>query len=294
MIPFPNISPEIFSFNFLGIDFELRWYAVSYLLGFFCAIKLMKFFINRAQLWPSQKPPLNYSQAESLLTYLILGVILGGRLGYVFFYNFGYYAANPLSILKIWDGGMAFSWRFFGVCISVVIYCSANKISLWSGADLIAVSSPPGLFFGRLANFINAELWGRPTEYPWGVVFPGTLAQTCEGIFGACARHPSQLYEAILEGILLFLILLLMIRLGGFKRPGFITGAFAIWYGLSRFFVEYFRVPDPQFFSTSNPYGFAFSYGEYGVTMGQALSIPMVLSGLILLTVATTSRKNDA
>ena len=160
MIPFPNISPEIFSFDFLGFRFALRWYAVSYIVGFFFAIKLMKYFVCRDDLWFLNRPPLTSNQAESLLSYLILGVILGGRLGYVIFYNFGYYVANPLDIIKIWDGGMAFHGGFLGVCLAVLMYCKANSIPLWSGADLIAVSSPPGLFFGRIANFINGELWG--------------------------------------------------------------------------------------------------------------------------------------
>lgn len=283
MIPFPDISPEIFSFEFLGAHLALRWYAVSYILGFFCAIKLMKFFVNRNYLWISNRPPLSPDQADSFLTYLILGVILGGRLGYVLFYNYTFYASNPIDIIRIWDGGMAFHGGFAGVCLAVILYCKINGIGLWSAADLIAVSAPPGLFFGRIANFINAELWGGPTEKPWGVIFPGVRAQTCEGFEGICARHPTQIYEAILEGLLLFIALYILARLGAFRKPGFITGVFSIWYGFSRFIVEYFRVPDPQFFSSSNPYGFAFSIGNYGITMGQALSIPMVLAGLVLL-----------
>lgn len=291
MIPFPNVNPEIFSFDFLGIHFALRWYAVSYIAGFFFAIKLMKYFVRRKVLWNSNHPPLNLDQAESLLTYLILGVILGGRLGYVLFYNFDYYISDPFAIIRIWDGGMAFHGGFVGVCLAVLIFCRVNSIPVLAGADLIAVSSPPGLFLGRLANFINAELWGRPTDQSWGVVFPGASAQACESVDGPCARHPSQLYEAILEGFLLFIILFALARLGGFKRRGLITGIFAAWYGLSRFFVEYFRVPDPQFFSSENPYGFAVRFGDYGVTMGQALSLPMVLAGFTLLAIAILREK---
>lgn len=292
MIQFPNVNPEIFSFDLFGIHFALRWYAVSYILGFICAIKLMKFFINREALWISGKPPLNSSQADSLLTYLILGVILGGRLGYVLFYNFSYYVANPIDVFKIWDGGMAFHGGFVGVCLAIVMYCRSNLIPIWSVADLIAVSSPPGLFFGRLANFINAELWGRPTDQPWGVVFPGTRAQTCDGVLGVCARHPSQLYEALLEGLALFVLLFLIARVGAFKKVGLITGVFAICYGLSRFFVEYFRVPDPQFFTETNPYGFVYSFDGFGLTMGQTLSLPMVIVGLALA-ISSIFRKID-
>lgn len=282
MIPFPNISPEIFSFELFGINFALRWYAVSYILGFICALKLMKFFVAREFLWISEKPPFSANQADSFLTFLILGVIIGGRIGYVVFYNLEFYAANPLAILRIWDGGMAFHGGFLGVVIAVVLFCRANNLLLWSTADLIALSTPPGLFFGRLANFINAELWGRPTEVYWGVVFPGDLSQKCDGVIGPCARHPSQLYEAGLEGLLLLFILLIAGLKGGFKIPGLLTGIFALGYGLSRFLVEYFRVPDPQFFSQVNPYGFAFKFGEFGVTMGQALSLPMIIIGIFI------------
>ncbi|MFL2775154.1 MAG: prolipoprotein diacylglyceryl transferase [Paracoccaceae bacterium] len=282
MIPFPDISPEIFSIELFGINLALRWYALSYILGFICALRLMKFFVVRKPLWASENPPFSVDQADSFITYLILGVIIGGRLGYVFFYNIEYYALNPLAIFRIWDGGMAFHGGFIGVIASVTLFCWANKFPLWPAADLIAVSTPPGLLFGRVANFINAELWGRPTEVFWGVIFPGELAQKCGDVTGPCARHPSQLYEAGLEGLLLLIVLLYLALKGGFKRPGFLTGVFALGYGVSRFFVEYFRVPDPQFFSQANPYGFAFKIGDFGITMGQSLSIPMILVGLFL------------
>jgi phosphatidylglycerol:prolipoprotein diacylglycerol transferase len=282
MIPFPNISPEIFSIEFYGINFALRWYAVSYILGFICALRLMKFFVSRKLLWASENPPLSANDADSFLTYLILGVIIGGRLGYVLFYNLDYYALNPFDILRIWDGGMAFHGGFIGVIIAVILFCRANKLLLWPTADLIAISTPPGLFFGRVANFINSELWGRPTEVFWGVIFPGDMAQQCDGVIVPCARHPSQLYEAGLEGLLLLIVLLYIAMKGGLKRPGLLTGIFALGYGASRFFVEYFRVPDPQFFSPVNPYGFAFKFGDLGMTMGQTLSLPMILVGLFI------------
>ena len=282
MIPFPDISPEIFSFELFGTNFALRWYAVSYILGFFCALRLMKFFLVRKFLWTAEKPPFSQDQADSFLTYLILGVIIGGRLGYVFFYNLEYYTLNPLAIFRIWDGGMAFHGGFIGVIVAVILFSLSNKIPIWPTADLIAVSTPPGLLFGRIANFINAELWGRPTEVYWGVIFPGKLAQKCDGVIGPCARHPSQLYEAGLEGLLLYIVLMYIALKGGLKSPGYLTGVFALGYGASRFLVEFFRVPDPQFFSQANPYGFAFKLGDYGITMGQSLSLPMILVGLIL------------
>ena len=267
----------------MGFNFALRWYAVSYILGFFCALKLMKYFVLKEKLWVSNKPPITPDQADSILTYLILGVIIGGRLGYVLFYNFDYYSQNILDVIRIWDGGMAFHGGFLGVVLAVIIYCRVHSISLWSGADLIAVASPPGLLFGRVANFINGELWGSPTNQPWGVIFPGELAQACEGVIGPCGRHPSQLYEAGLEGFLLFLILYTLAMKGALKKPGLITGVFASGYGMARFLIEYVRVPDIQFFSESNPYGFAFRVGDLGITMGQCLSLPMILVGLILI-----------
>ena len=256
----------------------------------------MKFYVKRETLWMDHSPPITPSQADSILTYLIIGVIVGGRLGYVLFYNLNYYLANPFSIFRIWDGGMAFHGGFIGVILAVMIFCRANAVPLWCTADLIAVSTPPGLLFGRVANFINAELWGRPTDVYWGVIFPGERAQQCEGVNGLCARHPSQLYEAGLEGILLFLILIYFASTGKFKIRGFLTGVFAIGYGISRFIVEYFRVPDPQFFSAQNPYGFALNFGDYGLTMGQLLSLPMVLVGIALCAgwaVRNTKKSND-
>ena len=170
-----------------------------------------------------------------------------------------------------------------GVVIAVVIYSLVNKLPLWSVADLIAISSPPGLFFGRLANFINGELWGSPTNVPWGVVFPGERAQDCPGVVGLCARHPSQIYEAFLEGLALFIVLMLILTFLSFKRPGLLTGVFAFGYGVSRFIVEYFRVPDPQFFTEENPYGFAIYIGDFGLTMGQILTVPMIIVGVMLI-----------
>ena len=197
-----------------------------------------------------------------------------------------------LSIFRIWDGGMAFHGGFVGVIVAVILFCWTNKLKLWPTADLIAVSTPPGLFFGRVANFINGELWGRPTNVSWGVIFPGDLAQKCEGVIGLCARHPSQLYEAGLEGLLLLIVLIYIALKGGFKSPGLLTGIFSLGYGASRFLVEYFRVPDPQFFSQANPYGFAFKLGDFGITMGQTLSLPMIFLGLLLCIRCSASKQD--
>ena len=283
MLSFPDIDPEIFSINVLGFEFVLRWYAVSYIVGFVCAIFLMKFFIRRSFLWKNNKAPMTEENAESLLTFLIFGVILGGRLGYVIFYNLDFYLLNPTDIIRVWDGGMSFHGGFLGVVLAVLLYCRIYSIAILSTADLVALGTPPGLFFGRIANFINAELWGRPTDVKWGVIFPGERAQQCDDIVGPCARHPSQLYEAGLEGPLLLLILLLLTFYGALKRPALVTGIFLIGYGLSRFTVEFYREPDDQFFSDLNPYGYAYTFGEFGLTMGQVLSLPMVFSGILLM-----------
>ena len=286
MIQFPDISPEIFSITLFGFDFSLRWYALSYIFGFICALQIMKICLSRRKLWVYGAEPMQSDEADSVLTYLIIGVILGGRLGYVLFYNFEYYISRPQDIIKVWDGGMAFHGGFLGVVLAVILYATLNKLKLWSVADLVAIATPPGLLFGRLANFINAELWGRPTTMPWGVIFPGERAQDCGLIEGPCARHPSQLYEAMLEGFLLMLLLFFLAHRGAFKLPGLITGVFLLGYGSARFFVEYYRVPDPQFFSPNNPLGLAYRVGDIGVTMGQTLSLPMVFFGAFLIFLA--------
>ena len=282
MLTFPTIAPELFSVEIMGYNFSLRWYALSYLVGFFIAYTLMRLMTSRPKIWPFGVEPLDREQLDVFLTWLILGVIVGGGLGYVFFYNAEYYLEHPSEIIRVWDGGMSFHGGFLGVIVTVYFYSRRNGIMLWSCADLIALSAPPGLFLGRVANFINAELWGRPTDVPWGVVFPGARAQDCPNVEGLCARHPSQLYEAGLEGFTLLIILLIAVALGKLRRPGFVAGLFFVGYGASRYFVEFYRVPDPQFFSLANPHGFAFQFGEYGVTMGQLLSLPMIFIGLLV------------
>jgi len=283
MIQFPNVSPVIFTVDVFGVELALRWYALSYILGFFIAVWVMKFFTVRGHLWRHNTGPIDRDEVDNLITYLILGVIFGGRLGYVAFYNLDFYLASPADIVKVWHGGMSFHGGFLGVVVAAIAYIRRHGILIWSGADLIALSAGPGLMLGRIANFINAELWGRPTDVPWGVVFPGERAQDCAGVVGACARHPSQLYEAGLEGLLLFLILVVFAFAGALRRPGVTTGLFLIIYGSGRYFVEFYRVPDPQFFSEANPYGFAYQIGEFGVTMGQALSLPMITVGVLLV-----------
>ncbi len=284
LIPFPDIAPEIFSISLFGVDFALRWYAMAYIVGIVLGWRLAVRAIKQPALWHDNKPVMSVAQIEDLLTWIILGVILGGRLGYVFFYQPGYYRANPGEILAVWQGGMSFHGGLLGVVFAGLIYTWRHQIARLSAADVMALGVPPGLLLGRLANFINAELWGRQTDLPWGVAFPGAAAQDCAGVEGLCGRHPSQLYEAGLEGLLLggLLIWLVWAR-GVLKLPGILAGTFFAGYGASRFFVEFFRQPDAQFVTPDNPLGLAWQMGGWGLTMGQILSAPMIVVGLWLV-----------
>jgi phosphatidylglycerol:prolipoprotein diacylglycerol transferase len=282
-IPFPAISPEIFAIEVGGITLALRWYALAYIVGLLIGWRLALAAVREARLWTGA-PPMNGDQIERLLTWVIVGVILGGRLGFVLFYQPGYYLANPGQILRVWEGGMSFHGGFIGVVVAALVFCRAERIPLLKAADVMAIAAPPGLLLGRVANFINAELWGRPTTLPWGVAFPGEAAQTCPGIAGICARHPSQLYEAALEGLILGAVLLwLAWRRGWFGKPGRLLGLFLAGYGAARFVVEFVRQPDAQFISPGNPLGLALHVGGYGLTMGQILSLPMIALGLWFL-----------
>ncbi|WP_281972665.1 prolipoprotein diacylglyceryl transferase [Ruegeria faecimaris] len=283
VLNFPDLSPELFSISLFGMEFALRWYALAYIAGIVIAWRLGVIALKRPALWPDKAPPMQPAQLEDLITWIILGVILGGRLGFVLFYQPAYYLSNPIEILMVWQGGMAFHGGLLGVVVASYIYARRHQISILPLADLIAHTVPPGLLLGRVANFINAELWGRPSDLPWAFVFPGAAAQNCPEVIGLCARHPSQLYEAALEGLLLGALLLwLAYRRHAFLRPGLVTGVFMAGYGASRFIVEFFRQPDAQFVSAGNPLGLAWQMGGYGLTMGQLLSLPMIAFGLWL------------
>ena len=285
MIPFPDIAPEIFTITLGGFSFSLRWYALAYLAGLILGWRLIVAMMRRPALWGGT-PPTAPDRVDDLLTWVILGVILGGRLGFVLVYEPAYYLSNPGQILQVWQGGMSFHGGFAGVILATWAWSRSQGVPVLRLADAMAVVAPIGIFFGRIANFINAELWGRPTDLPWGVVFPGEAAQTCPGIVGPCARHPSQLYEAGLEGLLLGLILLVLVRAGGLRRPGLAFGVFLAGYGLARMFVELFRVADAQFITPDNPLGHVLGGPVIGLTMGQTLSLPMVLIGLALVAYA--------
>ncbi|WP_298933841.1 prolipoprotein diacylglyceryl transferase [uncultured Ruegeria sp.] len=282
VLNFPDLSPELFSISLFGIEFALRWYALAYIAGILIAWRMAVMVLRRPGLWPDDTPPMRAEQLDDLITWIILGVILGGRLGFVLFYQPAYYLSNPLDILKVWQGGMAFHGGLLGVVIASFLYSRRHNIPTLSLGDLVAFTVPPGLLLGRLANFVNAELWGRPSELPWAVVFPGIAAQECpDVVMGMCARHPSQLYEAALEGVLLgALLLVLVYRSRAFRKPGLIMGVFLAGYGASRFIVEFFRQPDAQFVSPGNPLGLAWHVSGYGLTMGQLLSLPMIALGL--------------
>ena len=280
MIPFPDISPNLFEIELFGLTLALRWYALAYIVGLMFGWWIVRRAVTTPRLWTGV-PPMTPDQVERFLTWAIVGVILGGRLGYVLFYDLPTYMANPVQIIRVWEGGMSFHGGFAGVVVAAIWFCRREKIPMLSMGDLLAIAAPVGLMLGRLANFVNAELWGRPTDLPWGVIFPGAAAQTCPQLVGACARHPSQLYQAALEGLLLAIVLLwLAFRSGWFKRPGALMGVFLTGYGIARFLVEFVRQPDAQFVSEGNPVGLAVHLGGYGLTMGQLLSLPMIAVGL--------------
>jgi phosphatidylglycerol:prolipoprotein diacylglycerol transferase len=290
-IPFPDLSPIAFSFEIAGREFALRWYALAYIVGILIGWRISAAALRRPALWPGSQAAMTPAQLESLVTWIVLGIIAGGRLGYVLFYQPGHYLTHPWEIPMIWTGGMSFHGGFIGVVLAVFVFARRNGLALGSAADTIALASPPAILLGRIANFVNAELWGRPTTLPWGVIFPGEAAQTCaDQAFGACARHPSQLYEAALEGLLLLLVLgWAAFRGGALRRPWLLSGMFFAGYGLSRFAVEFVRQPDAQFVSPGNPLGLALHLNGWGLTMGQILTLPMIAVGLAVI-VATRRR----
>jgi phosphatidylglycerol:prolipoprotein diacylglycerol transferase len=286
-IPFPDIGPDLFSVELFGMSFALRWYALAYIAGILIGWRMVVALVRRPALWPGGRAPMSPEQVEELLTWVILGVILGGRLGFVLFYRPLHYLENPLEIFMLWQGGMAFHGGLLGVVVAVWIFTGRHGIDRLSAADALAIATPPGLLLGRLANFVNAELWGRPWDGPWAMVFPTDPL--------GLPRHPSQLYEAALEGLVLGAALLwLALRRRAFHRPGMVAGLFFAGYGAARFVVEFYRQADPQFITADNPMGFVIGSGAIGVTMGQMLSLPMVALGLALVGWALARRPRPA
>ncbi|MBD8876088.1 prolipoprotein diacylglyceryl transferase [Roseibium polysiphoniae] len=259
VLPFPAIDPVLFQIG----PFALRWYALAYIVGIVLAWRYMRQLVLNDRLWGNSPRPTPLD-LDDFVVWGTLGIILGGRLGYVLFYNPAYYLANPAEALAVWTGGMSFHGGFAGTVIAMILFAWRRNLSIWRLFDLAGTAAPIGLFFGRIANFINAELWGRPADVPWAFVFPGA---------GPEPRHPSQLYEAALEGIVLFIVIrILTHRYQMLQRPGFVAGAFAFGYGIARCIAELYRVPDAHI-------GYLSSF----VTMGMILSLPMILTGAAVM-----------
>tara|TARA_R110002110_G_scaffold376568_2_gene586780 strand:+ start:290587 stop:291444 length:858 start_codon:yes stop_codon:yes gene_type:complete len=266
-IPFPEIDPVAIAIG----PFVVRWYALAFIAGLLAGWGYMLTLLRR--------PPVTMTsqQVGDFFSWAIVGVILGGRLGFVGFYQADYFLANPLQILAVWNGGMSFHGGLIGVIVATILYARKQGIMVLTLGDLVAAAAPIGLFLGRLANFINGELYGRTTDVPWAVVFP-------DG--GDLGRHPSQLYEAGLEGLLLFVILFALARFARARfRPGLLTGVFLVGYGSARIFVEFFRQPD----NYVGDGGFLL----WGSTIGQWLSTPIAIAGLIFIVYALTHAHLD-
>jgi phosphatidylglycerol:prolipoprotein diacylglycerol transferase len=265
-LPFPNIDPIALQLGPIAI----RWYALAYLAGVFGGAWYGARLLARKDLWADDRPPFEASAIWDFAFWAVLGIVLGGRIGYVLFYNLPYYAANPVEIFALWDGGMSFHGGLVGIMVAIALFTRAKGGRILSSLDLLGAIGTIGLFLGRLANFINGELYGAPTTLPWGVVFPTDPA--------GLPRHPSQLYEALLEGVVLFLVIwLATYRFRALRRPGLVAGIFGVGYALSRIVVEFVRLPDTQL---------GYLLGTGWLTMGQVLSLPILLAGLALIAFA--------
>ena len=259
---YPNIDPILFAVG----PFEIRWYALAYIIGIIGAIYYAKKLVRQEAFWHNKQKRPSSQAIDDFMLWVTLGILFGGRLGYVLFYDFGYFISHPLDIFAIWQGGMAFHGGLLGVFIAILLFAYKRDIPTWSLLDLAAASAPIGLFLGRLANFINGELFGRITNHPIGMIFPHG---------GDMPRHPSQLYQAAMEGILLFLLLYIAIRyFKALTRPGMVTGLFCIIYGFARIIAEIFREPDAHI---------GFLAGN--ITMGMLLSLPMIIVGFWIVRV---------
>lgn len=260
VIAFPDFNPVAIAIG----PIVIRWYALAYIGGIVLGWIYARSMLKTERLWGGPAP-ISLLQLDDFIFWVTIGIILGGRTGYVLFYNLPFYIHHPEEIFELWKGGMSFHGGFLGCVTAVIWFARKNHMPILSLGDITTAVAPIGLFFGRIANFINGELWGRPADpsLPWAMIFPHA---------GPVPRHPSELYEAGLEGIVLFTILAVMVRLGALKRPGLVLGAFTAFYGLARITGEHFREPDPQL---------GFLWG--GLTMGMLLSIPMVIAGAIII-----------
>jgi len=257
IMPYPQIDPIAFSIGPVAV----HWYGIAYVVGIMLGWFYARRLIETPRLWAGEVPATR-AQLDDFLVWAAVGIILGGRIGYILFYDFANVVADPLRALQIWNGGMSFHGGLAGTTLAMILFARRSGIAVWSLFDIVAAVVPIGLFFGRIANFVNGELWGRLSDAPWAVVFPNG---------GPFARHPSQLYEAGLEGIALLALLAIAIYgFGALKRPGLVTGLFVSGYALSRITVEFFREPDPQL---------GYLFGGW-LTMGMLLSLPMLALGL--------------
>ena len=271
-IPFPDIDPVAVQIGPIAI----KWYGLAYLSGLLLGWLYIRRLLSQTKLWADERPPFLPQKVDDLLIYMVAGVLIGGRLGFVLFYEPSYYLENPLDIFAVWKGGMAFHGGLFGSGVAIWIFSRRNGINPWSTSDLCTATVPIGIFFGRIANFINGELFGRPTDAPWGMVFPEARLHYPD--VEPTARHPSQLYEAMLEGLLLFIVLRILTHYyGALKRPGLVSGTFLVGYALARSTAELFREPH-----------FAHSLNIEPLTVGIAYSIPMLLLGLFVIYFART------
>jgi len=253
-LPFPAFDPVLVTIG----PFSIRWYALAYIVGILLGWVYARMLIKRERFWGGPAP-LTVVDFDDFVLWVTLGIILGGRTGYVLFYNFQHFLQNPIEIVQLWKGGMSFHGGFIGCVLAVVLFARLRGFPFLPLGDLTCATATIGLLLGRIANFINGELWGRPTDVPWAMVFPGA---------GPLPRHPSQLYEAGLEGLVLGLVLFFCMRAGALKRPGLTIGLFAVGYAIARIICEFFREPDAQL---------GFLWG--GATMGMLLSIPLMLVG---------------
>ncbi|MBO9587291.1 prolipoprotein diacylglyceryl transferase [Devosia sp.] len=271
-MPFPNIDPIAFAIGPIAI----RWYALAYLMGVLLGAGYGYLLLRNERLWHKGAPPFPAKDIWDFAFWAMLAIVIGGRTGYVLFYNLPYYLQNPLEIINTLDGGMSYHGGMVGLMLAAILFTRSKGGNWLSSLDLLGAVATIGIFLGRIANFINAELYGAPTTLPWGVVFPTDPLQV--------ARHPSQLYEAALEGLLLFLIIRLATHVFyALRKPGLVAGIFAIGYALSRILVEFVRLPDAQL---------GYLYGGW-LTMGQILSLPILFGGLVLVIYATTRPVNQ-
>lgn len=271
IMPYPEIDPIAFSVG----PVDVHWYGIAYVVGIMLGWFYARRLIETPRLWAGEAP-MSRVQLDDFLVWAAVGIILGGRIGYILFYDFPNVAAEPLRAIQIWNGGMSFHGGFAGTTLAMLLFARRHRIPVWSLFDIVAAVVPIGLFFGRIANFVNGELWGRLSDAPWAVVFPQA---------GPFARHPSQLYEAGLEGIALLAVLALAIwRFGALKRPGLVTGLFVCGYALSRITVEFFREPDAQL---------GYLYGGW-LTMGMLLSLPMLAVGVWAIVRARAAAPKNA